>query len=135
MRVIDGSAQHAQLASGSAVRAFPRCDIVGAGLLSDLGNRPALPERSQGSNSVPNTRWRRRCRSAFLRVVRQNVSNQDLSRITGAGTAGSLVDKLCERDFSLFAICRTRAALPAATVSCPDNVVASALFEEAEAST
>jgi hypothetical protein len=69
----------------------------------------------------------------LLRVVREHVSYEDLSGITRASGPVSDVEEFGERDFSSLAICRARAALPAATALGPCDVVAAALFEEAEA--
>jgi len=66
-------------------------------------------------------------------IIGERTRHEDLSVITRACGSGSEVEKLCERDLSLLAICRARAALPAATAFGPGDVKAAALAEEPEA--
>ncbi|MET4273463.1 hypothetical protein ABIB68_001768 [Bradyrhizobium sp. F1.2.2] len=70
----------------------------------------------------------------FLCVISEDVSYEDLRGITRPGMPLAGVNELGEGLLSLFAICRARAALAAATAFCPDNVVASTLVEKAEPS-
>ena len=69
----------------------------------------------------------------LLGVVGENVGHEDLTGITRRRLAASFAEELGERDFSSAAICRARAALPAAPGIGPDDVIGAALFEEAEA--
>jgi hypothetical protein len=130
--VVDGGAQHAQLAPGGSIRAGAHCNVSLARLLGYLRDGAALPNGRKGIDGTADAPGGRCCRSYFLGIIGEHVGHEDFSGITRAGAAGSQVEDFGERDFSLCAICRARAALPAAAAFGPDDVITSAFFEEVE---
>jgi len=71
----------------------------------------------------------------FLRVISQYICHEDFSGITRAAGTGADAEEFGENDFSLSAIWRARAALPAAAIFGPADVKATSLFKEAETGT
>ena len=132
MGMIDRGPEDPELPPNGPRRAPPHGPVATAGLFGDLGEGSPFPKARETGDRVSHAPGRRGMRSMFLRVIGQYIGHEDFSGITRAGAAGSQVEEFGEHDFSLCAICRARAALPAAAAFGPDDVITSAFFEEVE---
>lgn len=132
MGVVDGGAQHSELAAGRAIRTAARRDVKLTDLFGDLGNGAFLPERREGVYCITDARGCLRLGTMLFGVIGKHVGHEHFSGITRPGAAGSHVEESGKGDFSLFAICRARAALPTAAAFGPGDVITSTLIEEAE---
>jgi hypothetical protein len=133
MGMIDRGPEDPELPPNGPRRAPPHGPVATAGLFGDLGDGSPFPKAGETGDRVSHAPGRRGMRPMFLRVIGQYIGHEDFSGITRATCAGAEAQELRKDDFSLLAIWRARAALPAATAFGPADVEATPFFEKAEA--
>jgi hypothetical protein len=113
-RVVDRGTKNTKFSAGCPRGPISGRDEGSTRLPRHVGNGSSLPKGDQCFDRRCDAPRRSDLRAALLGIVGQNVGYEDLRWVSRSACSGSGVNEFGECDFSLFAICSARAALPAA---------------------